>query len=83
MLMHPELVTGAWVGWNDQRVTFRTNWWGQGAHNALFLVGDYTRKIVDDGRLSKENFPLPIDFGNEASEETLPTPSRDNRRVIW
>jgi penicillin-binding protein 1A len=83
MLMHPELVTGAWVGWNDQRMTFRTNWWGQGAHNALFLVGDYTRKIVDDGRLSKENFPLPIDFGNEASEETLPTPSRDNRRVIW
>lgn len=66
MLMHPELVTGAWVGFNDQRVTFRTNWWGQGAHNALFLVGDYTRKLADDDRLSKEQFPLPADYGAPA-----------------
>lgn len=63
MLMHPELVTGAWVGFNDQRVTFRTDWWGQGAHSALHLVGDFTRKIADEDRLNKVSFPLPIDYG--------------------
>lgn len=62
MLMHPELVTGAWVGFNDQRVTFRTDWWGQGAHSALHLVGDFTRKIADEEKLSKVSFPLPIDY---------------------
>ncbi len=82
MLMHPELVTGAWVGWNDQRVTFRTNWWGQGAHNALFLVGDFTRRIANDGRLSKERFPLPLDYGSSSTSEPQPS-QRDDRRVIW
>ncbi len=62
MLMHPELVTGAWVGFNDQRVTFRTNWWGQGAHSALHLVGDYTQKVADEGMLNKVSFPLPIEY---------------------
>ena len=62
MLMHPELVTGAWVGFNDQRFTFRTDFWGQGAHNALFLVGDFTRRVADEERLSKESFPLPLDY---------------------
>ncbi|MDX1739889.1 MAG: transglycosylase domain-containing protein, partial [Rhodothermales bacterium] len=32
MAMHPELVVGAWVGFNDRRITFRSDWWGQGAH---------------------------------------------------
>ncbi len=63
MLMHPELVTGSWIGFNDQRVTFRTDWWGQGAHSALHLVGDFTRKIADEDRLNKVSFPLPLDYG--------------------
>ncbi|MEX2399797.1 MAG: PBP1A family penicillin-binding protein [Rhodothermales bacterium] len=65
MLMHPDLVTGAWVGFNDRRVTFRTNWWGQGAHNALFLVGDYFRRLVDaqDIVISEERFPRPEELG--------------------
>lgn len=63
MLMHPELVTGAWVGFNDQRVTFRTDWWGQGAHSALHLVGDYTRQTADEGQLNDVSFPLPVDYG--------------------
>ena len=46
IMMHPDLVTGSWVGFNDQRITFRTNAWGQGGRNALFLVGDYTRRIA-------------------------------------
>ena len=79
VLMHPDLVTGAWVGFNDQRMTFRTDFWGQGAHNALFLVGDYTRQIADEDHLSKEPFPLP-----ESYIAPLPDDSQGNRgKVSW
>ncbi|WP_460843886.1 penicillin-binding protein 1A [Noviherbaspirillum agri] len=44
ILMHPRLVAGAWVGFNDARITMRSNYWGQGAHTALPLVGDFTRR---------------------------------------
>ncbi|PSQ69610.1 MAG: penicillin-binding protein, partial [Bacteroidetes bacterium QH_2_64_26] len=43
MLMHPDLVSGAWIGFNDQRLTFRTNFWGQGAHTALWGAGRHHR----------------------------------------
>jgi penicillin-binding protein 1A len=46
MLMHPDLVAGAWVGWNDRRLAFRTDWWGQGAHNALHIVGDFAQDLA-------------------------------------
>jgi penicillin-binding protein 1A len=46
VLMHPELVAGAWVGFNDARVTLRSNHWGQGAHNALPVVGDFMRAAI-------------------------------------
>ena len=80
MLMHPELVTGAWVGFNDQRVTFRTDWWGQGAHSALHLVGDYTRKIADEERLNKVSFPLPENFGAPAIDIDG---NQEKGRVSW
>ena len=66
MLMQPQLVTGAWVGFNDRRVAFRSNFWGQGAHNALFLVGDYFQRLAqsEEVDLSKEEkFPLPAGLG--------------------
>ncbi len=52
ILMHPQLVAGAWVGFNDSRVTMRSNYWGQGGHNAILLVGDFFRdtlkgKLID------------------------------------
>lgn len=46
VLMHPQLVAGAWVGFNDARVTLRSNHWGQGAHTALPVVGDFTRAAI-------------------------------------
>jgi penicillin-binding protein 1A len=46
VLMHPQLVTGAWVGFNDPRVTLRSDHWGQGAHNALHVVGDFTQRAL-------------------------------------
>ncbi|HEY1234580.1 MAG TPA: transglycosylase domain-containing protein [Candidatus Binatia bacterium] len=41
VLMHPRLVAGAWIGFNDSRVSMRSNYWGEGAHNALLVVGDF------------------------------------------
>ena len=46
ILMHPRLVTGAWVGFNDARVTMRSSYWGQGAHTALPVVGDFFTQVV-------------------------------------
>jgi penicillin-binding protein 1A len=54
ILMHPELVAGAWVGFNDSRITLRSDYWGQGAHSALPMVGDFYQRAlrarVIDGR---------------------------------
>lgn len=46
ILMHPQLVAGAWVGFNDNRVTLRSDYWGQGAHSALPIVGDFFRNAL-------------------------------------
>ncbi|WP_345814121.1 transglycosylase domain-containing protein [Paraburkholderia sp. PREW-6R] len=44
ILIHPQLVAGAWVGFNDSRVTLRSDYWGQGAHSALPIVGDFFQR---------------------------------------
>ena len=62
ILMHPELVTGAWVGFNDRRMSFRSNYWGQGAHNALFVVGEFFSGIAENEDLMvniDRTFPSP------------------------
>ncbi|KVN22113.1 penicillin-binding protein [Burkholderia stagnalis] len=41
ILMHPQLVAGAWVGFDDGQVTLRSDYWGQGAHSALPIVGTF------------------------------------------
>ena len=51
ILMQPQLVAGAWVGFNDNRVTMGSGW-GQGAHSALPMVGEFFRqafraKLID------------------------------------
>jgi penicillin-binding protein 1A len=46
ILMHPQLVMGAWVGFNDGRITLRSDYWGQGAHSALPIVGDVTAQAL-------------------------------------
>lgn len=81
MLMHPDLVSGSWVGFDDQRLTFRTSFWGQGAHSALFLVGDYYQRITetDDVSLSDASFPLVEGFG--APEDT--TEVEDGGGIGW
>jgi penicillin-binding protein 1A len=51
ILMHPNLVAGAWVGFNDTRVAMRSAYWGQGGHNAILLVGDFFKTLLDSGKL--------------------------------
>lgn len=67
ILMHPRLVAGAWVGFNDSRITMQDPW-GQGARSALPMVGDLFQqlaraKLVD----TKARFPRPED--TEAYEQ--------------
>ncbi len=89
IMMHPELINGAWVGFNDSRVTFRSTFWGQGAHNALFLVGDYFRKLTqaeDEFVSAEKRFPRPEEFDLDY-DLPLPDDRRreddDDRRVGW
>ncbi|SHK34382.1 penicillin-binding protein 1A [Rhodothermus profundi] len=89
VLMHPELVTGAWVGFNDPRVTFRTHWWGQGAHNALLIVGDFWRRMeqAPDIEISDATFPLPLGLhlpgADSLQQERRIIPELHQRRVGW
>ena len=89
MPMHPDLVTGAWVGFNDRRVTFRSSFWGQGAHNALFVVGDFIKRAnaSDEVALNKsEEFPMPefYELWSPSEErERLREEERQRGRVRW
>ena len=81
ILMHKQLVTGAWVGFNDRRMTFRSTFWGQGGHNALFLVGDFMSRINENPETAlsiNERFPDP------PTQELAPEESQDaGRRTVW
>jgi len=82
ILMHPNLVAGAWVGFNDARVTMRSAYWGQGGHNAALVVGDFFRdtlkaKLID----ANARFPAPQRAGMEmlvSHEEPLPLSEGDS-----
>jgi penicillin-binding protein 1A len=59
ILMHPQLVGGAWVGFDDNRVTMRGDW-GQGAHNALHIVGDFFQQTLKASYIDpKARFSAP------------------------
>ncbi|MDO8249730.1 MAG: transglycosylase domain-containing protein [Rhodoferax sp.] len=64
ILMHPQLVMGAWVGFNDGRVTLRSDYWGQGARSALPIVGDFTAQALRARAIdSRARFVPPQDTG--------------------
>ncbi|MES2685965.1 MAG: transglycosylase domain-containing protein [Pseudomonadota bacterium] len=72
ILMHPQLVAGAWVGFNDNRVTL-SDYWGQGAHSALPIVGDFfaaslRSKVVD----AQARFDVPKNSSAPAPEPSSP-----------
>ena len=45
IMMHPQLVAGAWVGFNDNRITMGDSW-GQGARSALPMVGEFFQRAL-------------------------------------
>jgi penicillin-binding protein 1A len=57
ILMHPQLVAGARVGFNDNRVTM--GFWGQGASSALPMVGEVFRQALN-GRWIDSNAEFDI-----------------------
>jgi len=70
VLMHPRLVAGSWVGFNDPRVAMRSNYWGEGAHNALLLVGDFLQHSLD-ARLIDSTARFPYERPSESFWEPL------------
>lgn len=70
ILMHPSLVAGSWVGFNDPRIRFRTDFWGQGGNNALLVVGDFFRQAIRNGALDITDAEFP------------PAPELDHRPSI-
>jgi penicillin-binding protein 1A len=61
VLMHPQLVAGSWVGFNDSRLTMQDPW-GQGARSALPMVGEFYRDAFKARLLdAKARFARPTD----------------------
>jgi penicillin-binding protein 1A len=86
ILMHPELVAGAWIGFNDQRVTMRSSYWGQGGHNAILVVGDFFRNALRQRQIdAAATFPRPerqimmadSDSGDEDAQDDDETEEQD------
>ena len=83
ILMHPQLVAGAWVGFNDNRVTMG-NRWGPGARSALPVVGEFFQQALRAGVLDPESrFEAPKFTGgtnrwrNAAAPEEAQAPQPD------
>jgi penicillin-binding protein 1A len=92
ILMHPRLVAGAWVGFNDARITMGNGRWGEGARTALPIVGDFyhrtsTSRLVD---FNARFAPPPESFfesllgkvyGLFDSKKAEPEPARSHPRI--
>jgi penicillin-binding protein 1A len=80
ILMHPNLVAGAWVGFNDTRVAMRSSYWGQGGHNAVLLVGDFFKTALDSGKLDPDALfpgghkPAPVQRAQEPEPDMQEQP---------
>lgn len=67
ILMNPRVVVGAWAGFNDGRITLRSDHWGQGARSALPMVGEFMQqairsKVIDGNERFVDEFdtrPVP------------------------
>ncbi|MPW06366.1 penicillin-binding protein [Paraburkholderia sp. CNPSo 3155] len=93
ILMQPQLVAGAWVGFNDSRVTLRSDYWGQGAHSALPIVGDFfqraQRSRLVDSHMKFDTAQQPGWFAERAERlrnwiESLfaRTPAQPDKQVV-
>ena len=63
MCYNPDIVVGAWVGFEQPSVHFASNHTGAGATAAMPIVGAFLRKSFNDRavQLKQDEFPLPSD----------------------
>ncbi len=82
--MHPDAVVGAWVGFKDQRVTFTSDYWGQGGHNALLLVGDFLQSGSKGpaAYISSSEFKRPAAYQNPKNRSTPAPPKHIDLAAI-
>ena len=64
ILMHARVVAGAWAGFNDGRITLRSDYWGQGARSALPMVGEFMlqglrAKVINASERFVDEFDVP------------------------
>jgi penicillin-binding protein 1A len=77
ILMHPQLVAGAWVGFNDNRVTMGDSW-GQGARSALPMVGEFFQQAIRAKVVDQQvRFDAPK-FGGNSDNWRNPDVSTDS-----
>lgn len=57
----PDLITGVWVGADDNRIRFRSSETGEGARTALPIYGKYMELLFNDKKinLKKSKYPKP------------------------
>ena len=82
ILMHPQLVAGAWVGFNDNRITMGDGW-GPGARSALPMVGEFFQRALNARVIDPQTrFAAPQSvgsgWGQEDPGQTPPTPEPEN-----
>jgi len=76
----PDLVTGVWVGADDNQIHFSNYPWGQGAWMALPIYGYYMNKVYGDKsiEISTGDFEAPQQYDNSifncTREENIPPP---------
>jgi penicillin-binding protein 1A len=68
ILMHPQLVAGAWAGFNDNRITLN-DYWGLGSRSALPVVGEFFRAV-----LGKKLIDEKARFGTPEQQAALRLP---------
>ncbi len=72
ILMHARVVAGAWAGFNDGRITLRSDYWGQGARSALPMVGEFMQQAIRTKAIDGS-----ARFVDEFAEEPPPPPPAD------
>ena len=69
ILMHPQLVAGAWAGFNDNRITMGDRW-GPGAQSALPMVGSFFQ-----GAIKGKLIDVKAQFNAPRQVEVVPPPA--------
>jgi penicillin-binding protein 1A len=69
ILMHPQLVAGAWAGFNDNRVTMG-NSWGPGAQSALPMVGEFFQQAIK-GKVIDPQVRFPVPEGSSVIDPSI------------